>query len=62
MNAAKCGSDLDICVWIDSSAPTFSNMIEGQVNLRDAVNRKIDFESKGKQYKLTDKPAVLIVR
>jgi len=37
-------------------------MLQGQVNLRDAVRRQIDFESGGKQYKLSPKPAVLIVR
>ena len=37
-------------------------MIQGQLNLRDAIRRQIDFESGGKPYKLTEKPAVLIVR
>lgn len=37
-------------------------MIQGQVNLRDAIRRQIDFESGGKSYKLVEKPAVLIVR
>src|SRR5258708_2342772 len=37
-------------------------MLEGQVNLRDAIRRQIDFESNGKQYKLSPNPAVLIVR
>jgi malate synthase len=37
-------------------------MIEGQVNLRDAIRRQIDFESNGKQYRLSTNPAVLIVR
>jgi malate synthase len=37
-------------------------MINGQVNLRDAIRREIDFESGGKQYKLAENPAVLIVR
>jgi len=46
----------------DASAPTFANMINGQINLRDAIRRKIDFESGGKSYKLSAKPAVLIVR
>ena len=46
----------------DSCAPTFANLVNGQVNLRDAIRRQIDFESNGKKYKLTDKPAVLIVR
>jgi malate synthase len=47
---------------LDSNAPTFANMLNGQVNLRDAVRRQIDFETAGKKYKLRDKPAVLIVR
>lgn len=46
----------------DASAPTFANMLNGQVNLRDAIRRQIDFESNGKAYKLSEKPAVLIVR
>jgi hypothetical protein len=47
---------------LDSNAPTFANMVNGQVNLHDAVRRQIDFEIGGKKYKLVDKPAVLIVR
>lgn len=37
-------------------------MINGQVNLRDAIKRQIDFESGGKSYKLIEHPATLIVR
>lgn len=37
-------------------------MIIGQVNLRDAINRQVDFTSNGKQYKLSQNPAVLLVR
>lgn len=37
-------------------------MLNGQINLRDAVRRQIDFETGGKKYKLIEKPAVLIVR
>ena len=48
--------------FVDASSPTFKAMIEGQVNLRDAIRRQIDFESNGKQYKLSPNPAVLIVR
>lgn len=46
----------------DATSPTFANLITGQVNLYDAVRRQIDFEAGGKQYKLSPKPAVLIVR
>lgn len=37
-------------------------MVNGQINLRDAIRHKIDFEGGGKTYKLSDKPAVLLVR
>lgn len=37
-------------------------MINGQLNLRDAIRRQIDFVSGGKQYKLVENPAVLLVR
>lgn len=46
----------------DSSAPTFANVLHGQINLRDAIRREIDFETGGKKYKLVENPAVLIVR
>lgn len=46
----------------DANSPTFSNMLNGQVNLRDAIRRQIDFELGGKSYKLVENPAVLIVR
>src|SRR6266446_3041488 len=49
-------------MYIDATSPTFKVMLEGQVNLRDAIRRQIDFESNGKQYKLSPNPAVLIVR
>ncbi len=37
-------------------------MLNGQVNLGDAIRRKIDFETNGKSYKLVEKPAILIIR
>jgi len=36
----------------DSSAPTWDNMINGQVNLYDAVRRQVDFKQGPKEYKL----------
>jgi malate synthase len=48
----------------DANTPTWSNQIEGQINLRDAVRRAITFTDpgSGKGYKLADKTAVLFVR
>lgn len=37
-------------------------MVNGQMNLYDAVRRQIDFEQGGKSYKLLPNTAVLIVR
>jgi malate synthase len=37
-------------------------VLHGQINLRDAIRREIDFETGGKKYKLVENPAVLIVR
>lgn len=36
----------------DSSAPTWENMINGQVNLYDAIRRQVDFKQGNKEYKL----------
>jgi malate synthase len=36
----------------DSSAPTWDNMVNGQVNLYDAIRRQVDFKQAGKEYKL----------
>jgi len=36
----------------DSSAPTWDNMINGQVNLYDAIRKQVDFKQGGKEYKL----------
>jgi malate synthase len=47
----------------DSNAPTWANVVEGQVNLRDAVNRSIRLVSaEGKKYELAGKTATLMVR
>jgi malate synthase len=46
----------------DSCSPSWSNMINGQLNLHDAIRRQIDFVSNGKPYKLVANPATLIVR
>jgi malate synthase len=48
----------------DSNSPTWSNVINGQINLRDAVARTITFTDpeSGKEYRLGERPATLIVR
>ncbi len=63
INALNCGANVFMADFEDSNAPTWANMIEGQINLRDAIRRTITFRSpEGKRYKLAEKPATLLVR
>ena len=64
INALNSGADMFMADCEDSSAPNWENMIEGQINLADAVRRKIRFvnEKTKKEYKLNDKTAMLLVR
>lgn len=63
INALNSGAKVFMADCEDSLAPTWDNVISGQANLRDAVARQIDFVSpEGKAYKLSESPAVLIVR
>src|SRR6202030_192481 len=63
INALNSGANVFMADFEDSTAPTWRNVIDGQVNLRDAVRREISFSSpEGKQYRLNDKSATLFVR
>jgi malate synthase len=62
INALNSGASTFMADFEDANCPVWSNMIEGQLNLRDAVRRTISFEQNGKQYKLNDKVAVLLPR
>jgi malate synthase len=47
----------------DATAPTWHNIVEGQLNLLDAIERRIDFSTPGgKHYRLTEAPATIVVR
>lgn len=64
VNALNSGASVFMADFEDANSPTFSNNIEGQINLKDRWAGKIDFTDpvSGKAYALVDKPAVLIVR
>src|SRR3954465_2312516 len=62
INALNCGASTFMADFEDANCPTWHNMIDGQVNLRDAVRRTITLEQNGKQYRLNPKTAVLIPR
>jgi len=64
INALNSGAKVFMADFEDSNTPTWKNLIEGQINLRDAVRRTISYQdpASGKQYALNDKTAVLKVR
>lgn len=62
INALNSGANVFMADFEDSNAPTWANVIEGQIHLRDAANRTITFERPGKSYRLNTDPAVLMVR
>ncbi len=64
INALNSGAKVFMADFEDSNSPTWSNNIEGQINLRDANKTTITYTNpeNGKSYKLNDKVAVLFVR
>jgi malate synthase len=63
INALNSGANMFMADFEDSSTPTWDNLIEGQINMRDAVRGTISFVSpEGKNYKLNPKTATLLVR
>jgi malate synthase len=63
INALNSGAKVFMADCEDSLAPTWDNVIQGQINLRDAVNRSIEFSNPdGKRYQLNPHIATLIVR
>src|SRR6266436_9531825 len=63
INALNSGADVFMSDFEDSLSPTWSAVVQGHVNLKDAVRRKLTFSSpEGKSYKLNQKIATLLVR
>jgi malate synthase len=64
INALNCGANVYMADFEDASTPTWDNLIEGQMNLIDAVRRSITFEDPAsrKRYALNPKTATLLVR
>src|SRR6202022_3013413 len=63
INALNCGASVYMADFEDANSPTWENNVDGQINVRDAVNRTIEYTSpEGKRYKLNDKIATMLVR
>ncbi len=63
INALNSGANVFMADFEDSNSPTWNNTIQGQINMRDAINGTIAFSTpEGKSYKLNEKIATLMVR
>lgn len=63
INALNSGAKMFMADFEDANSPTYENTIQGQVNMRDAVRRTIEYTApNGKEYELNEETAVLIVR
>jgi len=63
INALNSGARVFMTDFEDSNSPTWYNMVDGQINLYDAIRGQIDFTNElGKEYILKEDPATLMVR
>ena len=63
INALNSNVKVFMADFEDSTSPTWENIINGQINLKDAIDKTISFTNlNGKHYELNDKTATLMVR
>jgi malate synthase len=62
INALNSGARGFMADFEDANSPTWGNMAGGQINLIDAVRGTIEHEEEGKQYRLAEETATLLVR
>ena len=63
INALNSGASVFMADFEDALSPTWTNVVEGQANLIEAVRRRLSFTSpEGKEYRLHDQTATLLVR
>jgi malate synthase len=63
INALNSGARCFMADFEDANSPTWENCVQGQVNLIDAIERTIELTTpEGKDYRLNEQTAVLIVR
>ena len=63
INALNSGAQVWLADFEDATSPTWDNIVGGQLNLLDAIERRIDFTSdEGKEYRLGEQLATIVVR
>ena len=63
VNAMNSGAQVWLADFEDANSPTWANMVGGQLNLTDAIERRVDFTTpEGKRYTLGDPVATIVAR
>ncbi len=62
INALNSGAKMFMADFEDASSPTFANMIEGQINMRDYARGNLKLDTEKKSYRLGDETATMLVR
>ncbi|HEX3865985.1 MAG TPA: malate synthase A [Gemmatimonadaceae bacterium] len=62
INALNSGARVFMADLEDSCSPTWRNIVQGQINLMDAVRRTLAVDVDGKEYRLQETTATLVVR
>jgi malate synthase len=63
INALNSGAKVFMADFEDALSPTWANVVGGQAAMQEAVRRTLQFRSpEGKEYRLADTPATLVVR
>ena len=62
INALNSGANVFMADFEDANSPTWENLIQGQINLCDAIERTLSLTTPEKNYVLNEKTAVLCVR
>jgi malate synthase len=62
INALNSGARVFMADFEDANSPTWSNVLDGQQNVRDAVRREIALDTAEKSYRLNDETATLMIR
>jgi malate synthase len=63
INAMNSGAKVWLADHEDANTPLWENMVQGQLNLRDAIGGKLEFSTpQGKHYALSGEPATIVLR
>ena len=62
INALNSGASVFMADFEDANSPTWENLIQGQSNLCDAIERRLSLTTPEKTYQLNEQTAVLFVR